>query len=94
MREAWGEWAQHRREIKKKLTPLATRRQLAALEDMGEAKAIAAIQHSIANGWQGIFEPQEKKNGNRINNPGYDPITQHRTEAGESIEPKRRVPEL
>jgi hypothetical protein len=24
---------------------------------MGEARAIAAINHSIANGWQGIFEP-------------------------------------
>ena len=25
---------------------------------MGEARAIAAINHSIANGWQGIFEPK------------------------------------
>ncbi len=34
------------------------RNQLLALAEMGEPRATAAIKHSIANGWQGIFEPK------------------------------------
>lgn len=55
---AWGDYEQHRREKGKKLTPLAARNQLKALDAMGEARAIAAIHHSIGNGWTGIFEPK------------------------------------
>ena len=62
--KAWVEWQQHRREIRKKLTPLAAHRQLAQLEAMGEARAIAAIEHSIQNGWTGIFESKDVHNGN------------------------------
>jgi len=61
---AWSEWLQHRREIKKPATPTAQRKALAALTVMGPARAIAAINHSVANGWQGIFEPNgESTNG-------------------------------
>lgn len=56
--ESWKNWEQHRREIKKPLTPTATQQQIAALIDMGEQRAIAAIRHSIASGWRGIFEPK------------------------------------
>lgn len=55
--EAWREWAQHRKERRKPLTPTSARLQLRALADMGPARAVAAIRHSIANGYQGIFEP-------------------------------------
>lgn len=63
-REAWNEWQQHRREIKKKLTPTSIRQQLRELRDMGEAKAIDAIRFTIAKGWQGIrqnpdFQPAD-----------------------------------
>lgn len=54
--KAWAEWETHRREIRKTLTPLARQKQLKALADMGEARAIAAIAHSIEKGWTGIFE--------------------------------------
>lgn len=57
-RTVWGEWIQHRREIKKPMTKLAISKQLTALAEWGEDRAIAAINHSIANRWQGIFEPQ------------------------------------
>ena len=57
-REAWGEWQQHRREIKKAMTPTAARQQLAKLAEMGPQRAVAALKHSMANGWQGVFEPQ------------------------------------
>jgi hypothetical protein len=56
-RAAWAEWRQHLREKKKPLGQTAAARQLAKLRDMGEARALAAIENSIANNWQGIFEP-------------------------------------
>jgi hypothetical protein len=56
----WSNWEQHRIEIKKKLTPTTKRQQLAKLAEMGEARAIAALKHSLAGGWQGIFEPDNK----------------------------------
>lgn len=59
-REAWVLWQQHRKEKKNPLTPTATKQQLKKLEEMGEARAVAAIKHSIAGGYAGIFEP---KNG-------------------------------
>lgn len=54
---AWTEFIAHRKEIKKPMTPMAMKKQMNALESLGPARAIAAINHSIRNGWQGIFEP-------------------------------------
>ena len=54
--EAWAEWETHRREIRKTITPTTRKKQLKALADIGEARAIAAIAHSIEKGWTGIFE--------------------------------------
>lgn len=59
-REAWRDWEQHRREIKKPLTPTSTRKQLEDLSKMSEAESIAAMHRSIANGWQGIFAASSK----------------------------------
>jgi len=56
----WNNWQEHRKEIKKKLTPTTKKSQLANLAEMGESRAIAALKHSIAGGWQGIFEPDSK----------------------------------
>ena len=56
-RGAWNDWKQHRIEKRKPITPLSAKKSLSELSAMGEARAIAAINHSIANGWQGIFEP-------------------------------------
>jgi hypothetical protein len=58
---AWTEWKQHRSEIKKSLTPTSMERQLTKLKGMGEQRAIVSIQDSIANGWQGLFEPKDVK---------------------------------
>lgn len=57
-RQAWADWVQHRKEIKCKLTPLATQKQIRQLVDWGHDKAIAAIEQSIRNGWRGLFEPK------------------------------------
>lgn len=55
-KDAWNDWNQHRIEKRKPITPLSAKKSLSKLSEMGEARAIAAINHSIANGWQGIFE--------------------------------------
>jgi hypothetical protein len=53
----WQEWVKYRIEIKKPLKAISARQQLKTLESIGESRAIAAIRHSIASGYQGIFEP-------------------------------------
>lgn len=58
---AWDDWVRHRAEIRKKLTPTAARNSLIKLEHMGPPRATQALRHSIANGWQGIFEPDESR---------------------------------
>lgn len=55
---AWLKWHLHRLEIGKPLTEQSRKTQLAKLNAMGPERAIAAIEHSIAAGWQGIFEPK------------------------------------
>jgi hypothetical protein len=63
--ELWAEWEQHRREKKKPMTPssaLKTIEQLAAYRAQG-VDLKAAINHSIANGYQGIFPPNSKTSG-------------------------------
>jgi len=57
-KEAWEDWQQHRREIKKPLTSQTAKEQLAKLTQVVDP--IATIRHSIAGGWQGLFEPQPK----------------------------------
>lgn len=58
--EAWNLWSQHRKEKRIKITPTAARMQLKKLAEMGVDRAIAAITHSIAGGYQGIFEESNK----------------------------------
>jgi hypothetical protein len=66
----WSNWEQHRKEKKAKLTPTARNQQLQKLKEMGEHRAIAALKHSLANGWTGIFE--EETRPNKINyKPNY-----------------------
>ncbi len=59
-REAWTDWEQHRREIKKPLTPLAIKRQVKTIKAMGEAEAIAAIDRSISARYSDIYLPNTK----------------------------------
>jgi hypothetical protein len=68
--ESWNNWLSHRNEIKKPLTPTSTVQQLKKLATMGETRAIEAINHSIGNGWTGIFEPKSDatpNNGKTLN---------------------------
>lgn len=58
MAEHWEMWQEHRRQKNLRLTPLAAQMQLKKLEAMGPERAVAALLHSIAGGWAGIFEPK------------------------------------
>jgi phage replication O-like protein O len=49
----WSDWQQHRREIRKKLTPTTTSRQLAMLAKQPDPNA--CITQSIEAGWTGLF---------------------------------------
>lgn len=71
-RAAWEKWAQHRAEKRAKLTPTTIRAQLKKLETMGEERALAALEHSTTQGYQGIFEPNGGSNGQqgRASGPG------------------------
>ncbi len=64
-RTAWALWEQHRRERKPKLTPTARKLAIKKLLAIGPQRAVAAIEHSIANGWQGIFEANGNGGGGR-----------------------------
>lgn len=59
----WKCYAQHRLELKKPLTPQAAKHAAAELAEMGPARALRALRHTIAKGWQGIREPDPERNG-------------------------------
>jgi hypothetical protein len=65
--EAWTLWCRHRREIKKPLKPTMAEQQLNQFVEWGESRSIAAIRHTVAKGWQGIQEPEHRRNGKIVN---------------------------
>ena len=61
--ELWSDFEQHRIEIKHKMTPLAKKyliKKLTAWHLQG-MDVNECIVNSIANGWQGVFEVEQKK---------------------------------
>lgn len=66
--KTWSDWEQHRKEIKKPLTPTQRKAQLAHFAKLGEEKAIAAIEHTIFKGWQGIKEPEQNNGTHKHSN--------------------------
>lgn len=59
-KEAWTLFEAHRAEIRKKLTPTSVKLAFEAMKQMGEARAIAMIRHTISKGWQGLKEDEDK----------------------------------
>lgn len=55
--EAWTDWKQFRKEKKSPVTPTMGKAQLAKMAELGEARSIAMIRHTIEKGWQGLREP-------------------------------------
>ncbi len=62
-RPVWASWIQQRRELRKPYTPTGAAQQLKRLGEMGPARARAAVELTIAQGWQGIREPEPNRNG-------------------------------
>ena len=57
--EAWIEWVQFRKEIKKKLVQTTINRQIKFLEKH-KANHVEILEQSIRNGWQGLFELKQQ----------------------------------
>ncbi len=66
-RTAWGDYITHRKEKRATMTPTAISKALAKLERMGHDRAVAALDHSVGNGWTGIHEPST--NGKKPEKP-------------------------
>ena len=52
----WEDFKEHRKQIKKPMTPLAETRLLNKLSKYSVEVAIEMLDRSIENGWQGVFE--------------------------------------
>jgi hypothetical protein len=51
-------WVKHRKEIRHPLTPTCFDQQIRKFAEWGAERSIAAIDHTVAMGWQGIREPE------------------------------------
>lgn len=71
-RDAWATWEQHRKEKRQPLTPSSRKVQLKNLAALGLSRAIAALENSTANGYQGIFEPKGTNHAHLGSNPRND----------------------
>jgi hypothetical protein len=60
-KEAWGKWVAYRKERGSPLKPTTIAAQFKAMAGAAEVQAIAAIEKSIFNGWQGLFLDQQQK---------------------------------
>ena len=63
-KKVWVDWHEHLRQKKKDPTNEAQKRQLAKCLKWGLTTAINNINHAIEHNWQGLFEPNENRNGN------------------------------
>lgn len=73
---AWERWKRHRIETKHPLKPSTEAAQLTVMESWGVQRAIAAIDHTIFKGWQGLKEPEHYQQANqRPKNAAYNPET-------------------
>ncbi|KKL70278.1 hypothetical protein LCGC14_2106550, partial [marine sediment metagenome] len=52
---AWGEWTTYRAKKRNKLLPESWQKQINRMAKHGAEASVAAIEHSIANGYQGVF---------------------------------------
>lgn len=62
--EAWASFEEHRRvDLKKPVKPTQAKKLFAMLAKMGHDRAVAALDHTVAMGWQGIREPDSRQVG-------------------------------
>lgn len=80
----FSQWIEYRKAIKKPLAQQTCDTQLKTFVKWGPARAIAAIEHTIGKGWQGLVEP-DNSTYSKPQGPtfGAKPITQLVTRYGE-----------
>ena len=59
--QAWDEFLQHRREIRKPLTALAAKKAANLLSEHSPAEQRQMVDDSIRNRWTGLFPPKNKR---------------------------------
>jgi hypothetical protein len=72
---AWTDWMCYRKERKlSPYTPTGVKGTFSKLVRMGAEGATISIRESIANNWQGLFEPKGNRNGNtrKGNSRGFE----------------------
>lgn len=79
VREAWQRWCQHRREIKKPLTPTSAQQQLETFRLRGPDALVAAITNTIRHGWQGLRDPEPERTNRSPDASGPLGIREQRT---------------
>jgi DNA-binding transcriptional ArsR family regulator len=75
--KAWADWIAHRKEIHKPAGQKAQEAALRKLAKWGSTRALAALEYSIANGWQGIFEPSDNGAHNGRSRTAVGPGQRH-----------------
>ena len=70
----WQEWLKFRRTYKKPVNPPGARTSLKRLEALGPTAAVAVIDTSIANDWQGLFPERSKANPESRVEVGFDGV--------------------
>ena len=63
--ETWEQWEQHRKALRKPLTPQARAIQWKKLAEWGWEHQQEIIERSIERGWQGLFPPDREQPGKR-----------------------------
>jgi hypothetical protein len=58
-KKAWEEWCNYRVKTRKRLSKFAAEKQIKMLAGMTENQAVACIEKSIANDWQGLFPDKQ-----------------------------------
>lgn len=66
-RKAISDWVEHRKQKRKPATEQAVEKLLKQWAPGGGAAFVEAIEHSIANGWDGVFSPKPKSGSNHAN---------------------------
>lgn len=77
--DAWEMWNNHRQQLRKPLTKTSAEQQLKKLAEMGEARAVAAIEFTVTRGWTGIFEDKDRNNATTQHHHGSQthPVSAH-----------------
>ena len=73
--EAWTEWKAFRtQELRKRIGPMAERKQQKLLTNYPPPIQATIIDQSIMNSWQGLFPPKQQQQSTRKSNI-YDELT-------------------